>query len=73
MMFNYYLRLRFKRVSSFSTSREQGRVKARYISVTTVQISMVCSVLVISSIPWKHSSWMEITETMDESLIREIN
>ena len=54
-------------------AREQGRVSTRYMIVTVIQISMVKRVPVISSFALKESSGMEMTETMEESFIREIN
>ena len=45
----------------------------RYMTVTVIHISMVSRVPVISSLALKDNSGMEMTETMDESLIREMN
>ena len=60
-------------ISRRSTPREHTRQIRRYKSITVIQTSNVKNVADISSMPWNVSSCMEMTETMEESFMTEIN
>jgi len=61
------------RFSKNEMVRDKEKVRMKYKSVMVIQISKVRNVAAISSMPWKVSSWTEMTETIAESLMVEMN